>query len=145
MSGDPRKIAAKTRGRPFAKGNPGKPRGAHHRITLLAEALMEAEVQGVVQAAIDAAKAGDVAAAKVILDRICPARRDSAVNFDMPAIKTAAESAKAMGAVLGAVAAGDVTPVEAESITRIIDCYVKTLETQEFEARFRAIEKSNLP
>lgn len=59
----------------FAPGNaggPGRPRGgaiAEHRQALL-EAITPADVKAVVQALVDAAKGGDVQAAKVLFDRV---------------------------------------------------------------------------
>ena len=37
------KNAPATRGRPFVRGNPGRPKGARNRSTLAAEALLEAQ------------------------------------------------------------------------------------------------------
>ena len=37
--------APKTRGRPFQKGNPGRPLGARHKATLAAEALLDGEAR----------------------------------------------------------------------------------------------------
>jgi hypothetical protein len=42
MALNERNNAAKTRGRPFEPGNPGRPKGARHKATLLAERLMQA-------------------------------------------------------------------------------------------------------
>jgi hypothetical protein len=45
MTDSPRNNAAKTRGRPFAKGNPGRRKGARHRATVAAEALLDGEAE----------------------------------------------------------------------------------------------------
>ena len=45
--------ASTTRGRPFQPGNTGRPRGAKHKTTILAEKLMADDVDGVVRAVID--------------------------------------------------------------------------------------------
>jgi hypothetical protein len=51
-------------------GNPrGRPKGARHRATILAEQLMQGDAEDVVRAVIAAAKGGDMTAAKIILDR----------------------------------------------------------------------------
>jgi hypothetical protein len=47
------------RGRPFAKGNPGRPKGVRHKSTLLCKKLMRDDAKEIVQAVIVAAKAGD--------------------------------------------------------------------------------------
>ena len=64
-------------------GNPaGIPKGARHKTTLLAEKLMQDDVENVVRAVVKAASEGDMAAAKIILDRIAPVRRSS--TFVLP-------------------------------------------------------------
>jgi len=127
---------------PGQSGNPaGKPRGARHKTTLLAEKLMQDDAEAVVKAVVDAAKGGDMTAARIVLDRIAPARRDSPVTIALPKIESAADAAKAMAAILAAVASGAVTPSEADQVAKIVAAFVSTLEASEFEARLRALEK----
>ena len=127
---------------PGQSGNPaGKPRGARHKTTLLAEKLMQDDAEGVVKRVIEAAKGGDMTAARIVLDRIAPARRDSPVTIALPKIETAADAAKAMAAILAAVASGAVTPSEADQVAKIVAAFVSTLEASEFEARLLALEK----
>ena len=116
-------------------------KGARHRTTLLAEKLMQDDAEGVVKRVIEAAKGGDMTAARIVLDRIAPARRDSPVTIALPKIESAADAAKAMAAILAAVASGAVTPSEAEQVAKIVAAFVSTLEASEFEARLRALEK----
>ena len=106
--------AGNQRGRPFEKGrsgNPaGKPKGARHKTTLLAEKLMQDDAEAVVKAVVNAAKGGDMTAARLVLDRIAPARRDNPVAFTLPEVTSAADAANAMGSILAAVAAGSSVP-----------------------------------
>lgn len=133
--------------RPGQSGNPaGKPRGARHKTTLLAEKLMAGDAEEVVKAVVAKAKGGDMQAARIVLDRICPPRRDSPVNLHLPAIESTADAGKLMAALLAAVAAGDVTPSEAIDVTRIIEGFAKIIEASEFEHRLRKLEeKAVLP
>jgi hypothetical protein len=127
---------------PGQSGNPaGKPRGARHKTTLLAEKLMQDDAADVVKKVIEAAKGGDMTAARIVLDRIAPARRDNPVTFELPKIERSADAANAMGAILAAVADGAMTPGEAAEIGKLLDNYIKTLEATEFEARLRALEE----
>ena len=76
---------------PGQSGNPtGKPKGARHRSTLMAERLMEDDAQNVVRAVIAAAKNGDMVAARLVLDRVLPARRGRPVQFTMPELEKVA-------------------------------------------------------
>lgn len=134
MTDEPRKNERKTRGKPFGPGNPGKPKGARHKTTLLAEKLMQDDAEAVVKAVVDAAKGGDMTAARIVLDRIAPARRDNPVTIALPKIESAADAAKAMAGVLDAVADGELTPCEAEQVAKLIDTFARTLEVTEFES-----------
>jgi hypothetical protein len=140
VTDEPRKNERKTRGKPFGPGNPGKPKGARHKTTLLAEKLMQDDAADVVKKVIAAAKGGDMTAARIVLDRIAPARRDSPVTIALPKIESAADAAKAMASVLDAVAGGAMTPGEAEQVAKLIDTFARTLEVTEFEERLRALE-----
>ena len=43
VSGDTRKCAGETRGRPFQPGNPGKAKGTRHKTTMAMQALLDGE------------------------------------------------------------------------------------------------------
>jgi hypothetical protein len=140
MADETRNNAERTRGRPFEPGNPGRPKGARNRVTLAAEALLDGEAEELTRRAIELAKAGDVTALRLCLDRILPARRDRPVSFSLPAIETASDASRAIGAILAAVAAGDVTPGEAEAVAKIVETHIRTLEASDFERRLVALE-----
>jgi hypothetical protein len=141
MSVDAGNNVPKTRGRPFEPGNPGRPRGARNRATLAAEALLDGEAEGLTRKAVELAKAGDVTALRLCLERVVPPRRDRPIRFDVPRINTANDAARAMGSILTATAEGAITPGEAETISRLLADYVKTLEAAEIEERLRALEE----
>jgi len=142
ISGD---NAGKKQGHRWQKGQSGNPsgkaRGTRHRATMLAEKLIAGEAEAVVQAIIEAAKDGDVQAGKAILDRLAPPRRDRPVKFPLPKIETAADALGAMRAILEAVAGGDLTPSEAESLKGLIESYTRTLVATDFEERLTRLEK----
>ncbi|MEG8032667.1 hypothetical protein QP179_14220 [Sphingomonas aurantiaca] len=144
METEPGNDRVITRGRPFQPGNAGKPKGARHRTTLAIEALLEGQHQALTQAAIDKALAGDPTALKLCLDRLAPARRDAPVSFEMPPIKTVADTVAASSAVLAAVAAGDVTPDEGGRVMALLSAHRGILETGEMEARIAALEEKGL-
>jgi uncharacterized protein DUF5681 len=138
--------AGNQRGRPFRKGqsgNPaGKPKGARHKTTLLAEKLMQDDAEAVVKAVVNAAKGGDMAAARLVLDRIAPARRDNPVAFTLPAVTSAAGAANAIGSILGAVAAGELSPSEGAEVAKLLDAFIRISEATEFERRLQALEQN---
>jgi hypothetical protein len=118
MANPPRKNAGKTRGRPFQRGNPGRPKGAQNRTTRLIEALLEGEAEAIGRKCIERAKEGDPVALRLAMERIAPVGRGRSVHFTMPALETAADLPKALGAVLTAASNGEITPEEAVSVAQ---------------------------
>src|SRR5688572_24458942 len=102
----PRKNAAKTRGRPFPPGNPGRPKGTRNRATIAAEALLDGEAEALTRRAIDLALEGDVMALRLCLERILPPRKQRPVTVSLPALYTAADVTRAMATLVSAVAHG---------------------------------------
>lgn len=124
----------------FGPGNPGKPKGTRHKATRAALALLEGEADALTRQAVTLALEGDTTALRLCLERIAPPKRDAPVTFDLPPMQSAADAAKAAGAVLDAVALGDLTPTEGAHVMSLIETYRRTLETTELEARVAALE-----
>jgi Family of unknown function (DUF5681) len=138
------KQRSRGRGRPFQKGQSGNPQGkapgTRHHVTELAEKLMSDDVEEIVRKIIKAAKAGDMTAARLILERIAPVRRGRLVQLELPTIKTATDLISGMEALATAMAAGIVTPEEALTMASVVDAQRRTIETKELDARLRALE-----
>lgn len=130
----------KPRGRPFEPGNPGRPRGARHRVTLAIEALLEGQHEALTQRAIDKALEGDTVALRLCLDRIAPPRRDATVTIALPEVKSAEDAVTASAAVLAAVAAGEVTPDEAGRVMALLTAHKSIVEAGDLERRITALE-----
>lgn len=135
------KYAAKSRGRPFQRGNPGKPQGARHRTTLAVEALLDGEAKKLTRKAIELALAGDTTALRLCLERIAPIRKGRPAAFNLPAINTAADAVRALGAVVASMSAGELTTDEATAVANVIEVKRRAFETLELEGRMRAIEE----
>ena len=126
---------------PGKSGNPaGKPKGARNKTTLAIEALLAGEAEELTRKAIEMAKEGDGPALRMCLDRLAPPRKDSPVCFDLPLIKSVADTVEASSALLSAVAGGDVTPDEAARIMSLLTSHKVLVETGEFERRLEALE-----
>jgi hypothetical protein len=138
--GPPRKNATKTRGRPFAMGNAGRPKGARHRVSLAVEALLAGEAEALTRKAIEAALGGDSTAMRLCLERIAPAPKERAVSFTAPTINGASDVAPALAAVIAAVANGKLLPGEGMAIAALIDRYRSAHETDQMERRLAALE-----
>jgi hypothetical protein len=73
-----------------------------------------------------------------------PPRRDRPVHFSIPALNSAEDASKVMGAITTAVACGELTPAEAAELSRVIEAYVKAIEMSEIERRLKILEKRQL-
>jgi hypothetical protein len=145
MPADTGKEQGGPRGRfqPGQSGNPnGRRAGARNRTCALALKLMDADAEPVIVALIQAAKGGDVAAIKLVLERVAPLPRNRPVQFTMPAIETAADLGEAMGAIMRATSVGELSPDEATAIASLIETRRRTIETLEHEQRIAALEQS---
>ena len=140
MADTSRNNATKTRGRPFASGNPGRPKGARHKAALAAEGLLDGEAEGLTRKALEMALAGDTVALRLCLERILPPRRERPVRFRLPALQSPADAISAMAAITAAVADAGLTPGEAAELSKLIDAYVRAVEVTEFDQRLRALE-----
>lgn len=125
----------------FTTGNPGKPKGTRHKATVAALAMLDGQSEALTQQAVTLALEGDTTALRLCLERIVPPRRDAPVQFNLPQMETARDAAKAAGAVLDAVALGDLTPTEGAHIMGLVDTYRRTLEATEIEERVAALER----
>ena len=137
------KTGRKQDGR-FPKGQSGnaagRPKGARGHSNLLVEAMMQDEAGAVVRSVISAAKDGDMSAARLVLERIAPARKSRPVCFALPPIATAADILTALGAVLGAVAAGQLTPDEGAAVAGLVETQRRAIETIDLENRINILE-----
>jgi hypothetical protein len=128
---------------PFQKGESGNPAGgARNRTTVLLENLFAEDGEAIARKAIELAKAGEIAALRMCLDRLLPVRKDEPVVFDLPPLDTAADSVAAAARIVAAVADGDLTPSEAMDVAKVIDVYVGALATKDFEERLAKLESA---
>ncbi|WP_374137625.1 MULTISPECIES: DUF5681 domain-containing protein [unclassified Sphingomonas] len=135
-----RKNGGKTRGKPFQPGNPGRPPGARHKVTLAIEALLEGQHEALTQAAITKALDGDTVALRLCLDRLAPPRRDAPIAVALPPVRSAADAVEASAALLAAVGEGEVTPDEAGRVMALLAAHKGIVEAGDLEARIAALE-----
>jgi Family of unknown function (DUF5681) len=126
---------------PGVSGNPaGKKPGTRNRTSRVAQKMMADDCEAVVRAVIDAAKGGDMTAAKIILDRIAPPCRGRPVRLDLPPIVGAADLVKALAAVADTMARGILSAEEAQAAAAVLEHHRKAVETLDLERRIAAIE-----
>lgn len=132
-----------TRPQTFKPGNPGGPgrsAGSRNTATLILDAMAGGEAETVLRQVLDAAKAGDLKAADIILSRIWPAKKGRPVRLDLPAIKTAPDILAALAAVVDATGKGEITTDEATAVAGVLELKRRAIETVEIEARLARLE-----
>jgi hypothetical protein len=131
---------------PFQKGesgNPaGRPRGSRNRATLLMESLLADDAEAIGRKAIEMAKQGDMAAIRLCMDRLSPPRKGEPVAFELPPLDKPADSVAAAATIVAAVAAGELTPSEGADLAKVIDVYVRAIETKAFDERLTKLEET---
>jgi hypothetical protein len=104
------------------------------------EAILDGEAEALTRKAVELALSGDGPALRLCLDRLCPPRKDRPVTFEMPDILTANDVRTATGAIVRAVAAGELTPDEAGAVASVVELHRRSIETSDIAARLAAIE-----
>jgi hypothetical protein len=139
------KAAKMQRGKPFKAGQSGNPagkvKGTRNATTIAMEALLDGESEALTRKAIELAKAGDMTAIRLCLERILPPRKDRPVAFTLPTITSAKDALSALSALLTAVSIGELTPSEAAEVGKLVDGYVKATETNDLAERLGRLEK----
>jgi hypothetical protein len=134
---EPRLVPA-TRGRPFANGNSGRRTGSKNRTTLVAAALLEGEVEGLVRKADKLAKAGDAVMLKFLLGRVLP--RERLVKLDLPSMDFADDAVEALGCIMRAVSEGAISPSEGAAVAPLIDSYARAIDLADVVKRLDSLE-----
>lgn len=123
----------------FAPGQSGNPAGRRPRTDT--EKALRAKIRLAVPESVDtltaAAKAGDIQAARVLLDRVLPSLKavDRAVTLSL-----GSDLAEAGRGVLEALGSGRVTPDQAASLLGAVGSLARIIETTELEQRISALE-----
>jgi hypothetical protein len=142
----PEQPRRRGRGRPFAKGQSGNPKGRtpgqRPPALMLLDQLGEAGAEAVLQKVIAAAEGGDMVAARIVLDRAWPVRKGRAVALDFPEVTTAGGVAAALAVVVQAMGAGQLTPDEASAVSGVIEGQRKAIELADHEQRLAALERA---
>src|SRR5208337_2817892 len=126
-------------------GNPsGRPKGALSKTTLATQALLDGEAEALTRKTVELAKDGNPVALRLCLERLLPPRKDRPINFTLPKIEGTEDLPKVMGAILQAVAQGEITPGEGQTLTTMLGAYRKGLETADIETRLTALERTML-
>ncbi len=129
-------------GKPFQAGNKsgkGRRYGSRNKKTLFQKAL-EQGGEEIIEKIKLLALSCDPVAIKLCMERLIPKLQPPNSCFDLPDVETIPDLIQAIRAVTEAVAAGQLSAREGESVARILESHRRAFETADFEARIRALE-----
>lgn len=123
--------------KPGQSGNPaGRPKDKTPA-TLLRKSIVN-EMPEIVKTLVDLAKNGDVQAAKVLLDRVCPPLRPQALPIEVEMGDTLPNTG---GNILSAILSGDIPPDIGSILIKALTDQGKLIELQEIAERLKRLEK----
>ena len=132
------------RGR-FAAGTrpgPGRPKGERARLAAALDSLAAAEAEAVLAAVVAAAKGGDMAAARVILDRLWPPPKGRPLELALPSVEDATGLVAAMAQVVAAMADAQITPDEARTVAMVLSEQRAAIEVEDLSERLKTLEEA---
>ena len=134
------------RGRPFKRGesgNPaGRPAGSRNKVLVALDKIGAEGAEEVLRRTVEAAKAGDMRAAELLLSRVWPARRGRPVALPgVPKIETPADLVRALGAVADSVAEGVISAEEGQAVAAVLEAQRKAIETSDLAERIARLEQ----
>jgi hypothetical protein len=127
-------------GRPFQPGNKlgkGRRSGSRNRRTILLAAL-EGDSVKIIESIARRALKSDPTAMRLCMERLLPVSR---TRFRLGPVQTPAHLTNATSDLIHAVAEGDLSAREGESVVRIVESQRRNLELQAFDERLKALEE----
>lgn len=123
----------------FRKGKSGNPQGRPRSESAELRQRLATHGPEIADAVISAAKSGDMAAAKIVFERIVPALKTHSppVQLDLPEEPTMADIGRA---VMGACANGQTSPESMSAMLNALSSLARILEVTELETRIAALE-----
>lgn len=124
----------------FTSGQSGNPNGRPKNktpATLLRKSIAD-DMPDILKALISKAKEGDVAAAKVLLDRICPPIKPQAFPISLPVNGSLVEQG---GEVIKATLAGEIPPDIGAQLITALSNQGKLVDLEELGERLKRIEQ----
>ncbi len=136
------------RGKPFAPGNRigrGRPKGSPNKAKPPdnpGTALLEESREALIRKCIAMAKQGDLAAMRICLDQVSPARRRQCVSIDLPRkMRTAEDVNQAADRVTQAIRRGNITPAEGYTMMKVLESRSRVMANVDLEKRLEKLEK----
>src|SRR4051812_6546044 len=128
-----------------AKARAGRPKHDYIALTKAARTRFDALAAENIERVFEAVMAAivddrDMAAARLLIDRIIPSRRGATVNFALRPLKTPEDCAFAYTDLLDGVGEGRLTPEEAQTISAIVAKRAELFPSIELASEIEALK-----
>lgn len=128
----------------FKKGESGNPagrkRGVPNKATDLRKYL-EPHAEELLGKLVELAKEGNMNALRLVVERLLPPKKENRISVDLPDVSTVSGCCDAQGAILAAVASGDLLLTEGDALSGLVENRRKALETKEIAERLSILEE----
>ena len=105
-----------------------------------ADALLERAAELLTRQAIDKALNGDSVALRLCIERFSPPKKERYISFSLPDIDGVHDLPRATHALLRGVSKGELTPVEAAAVAKLIEIHIGAIEAADFDQRLTNLE-----
>ena len=122
-------------------GNPtGRKFGSMNNVTIASANLFEDEGEALTRKLIELALAGNVACLRHAVDRLHPVKRSAPIKLEgMPAVQDIESAAEASAFLLEKVSTGEVSPQDAEMVSRLVDKLINATEWVDIEQELQRL------
>jgi len=132
-------MTTRTQRGTFVKGVSGNPLGRPSSESTALRLKLAGQGEEIANIVIQAALAGDIQAAKIVLDRLCPPLKPSTapINVTIPRGSGIADTARA---IIEHAAQGEIAPDVAGQLVQAVAALARVVEIDELERRLTALE-----
>lgn len=135
-----KQVVTRNHGR-FVKGHSGNPKGRPPLLSPELRERLDKATPDIVDKIVEKALEGDLAAAKIVLDRTAPISKPSSQSVVIPNLNSSDSTlSKKAEAVLSSLASGDCPPDVGVTLIQAISSLAKVIEVDDLKRRVEALE-----
>jgi hypothetical protein len=122
-------------------GNPaGRMEGSRNAVSVASSNLIEGEAEALTRKLIELALDGNVSCLRHAIDRLHPVKRSAPITLEgMPAVHDIESAAEASAFLLQKVSAGEVSPQDAEMVSRLVDKFISAAKWVDIEQELQRL------